>query len=611
MIKALRWILPIVAISALVCIDHRSQADDKPSPAAPLMKLLQSGKLPKERVGMVVEMVCDKGNADDLAYVFGQALDSNAWPMATRLKAFDLLADAARNRKKPSGDLSAIKSLVLPTEAPKDNALQLKAIRLAGLWKVKNAAGDLQTLALSSPTGSELQSAAIESLATIGGVESKATLEKLSAKGQPQALRYRAITALAKLDVNAAAKAAAETLADASSEDDPGAMLDEFLTRQKGSDALAATLEAVKLNKDVARVALRYMMSTGHNDQALSDVLGRAADVPSNPPLPTEDEVKSLTEEVAKNGVAARGEEVFRRADVSCMRCHSVSKAGGDVGPDLSPVGKSSPLDYIVRSILNPSAQIKEEFDTRIIITDNGVQYMGIVKNRNSGQVTLKDASGKLIVIPVVDIDEEKPGKSLMPEGITKFLTHQEFLDLAKFVGDLGKPGPFEIRTVPTIQRWRVLRKPPDSALGAVPNVDSFRDDILASKPEDWSAVYAKVAGELPVADAVALTAGGKKNAGGDPTSAIYLQGEIDVTEEGKVGFKIDAPPGAVAWVNADPFEGDAVKSITVDLPVSGSETERKPHKLTLRVPVVAGDIKVELFKPKESTAQFQPIGGT
>jgi hypothetical protein len=236
---------------------------------------------------------------------------------------------------------------------------------------------------------------------------------------------------------------------------------------------------------------------------------------------------------------------------------------------------------------------------------------MGIVKNRNNAQVTLKDASGKLIVIPVADIDEEKPGKSLMPEGITKFLTHQEFLDLAKFVGDLGKPGPFEIRTVPAIQRWRVLRKPPDSALGAVPNVDSFRDDILASKPEDWSAVYAKVAGELPVADALALTAGGKKNAGDDPTSAIYLQGEIDVTEEGKVGFKIDAPPGTVAWVNADPFEGDAVKSITVDLPVSGSETERKPHKLTLRIPATAGDIKVELSKPKDSTAQFQPVGGT
>jgi hypothetical protein len=155
------------------------------------------------------------------------------------------------------------------------------------------------------------------------------------------------------------------------------------------------------------------------------------------------------------------------------------------------------------------------------------------------------------------------------------------------------------------------MRKPPESAIGAVPNVDLFRDDILGSKPEDWSAVYAEVAGGLPLLDAVALTASGKKNAGGDPSTAIYLQGEIDVTEEGKVGFKIDAPPGTVAWVNADPFEGDAVKEIVVELPVSGSETERKPHKLTLRVPAVAGDIKVELFKPKDSTAQFQPVGGT
>ncbi len=611
MSRAFYRFLPLLALCAFAGNERHCRADEKkPGPAAPLMKLLQSGKLPKERIGLVVEMVCNKGNADDLAYIFQQALDPNVWPQETRLKAFDLLASAAENHKTPSGDLAAIKTLVLPVAAPKDNALQLKAIRLAGLWKVKNAAGDLKTLALSSPTGSELQSGAIESLATIGGPESRVTLEKLAAKGQPQTLRYRAVTALAKIDLAKAAKAAAESLADASSDDDPGTMLDEFLTRQQGPKALATALEAVKLNKDVARVALRYMMSVGHSEPALSDVLSKAADVPANPPLPTEDEVKSLTEEVAKKGNGARGEEVFRRADISCMRCHSVSKAGGEVGPDLSPVGKSSPLDYIVRSILNPSAQIKEEFDTRIIVTDAGVQYMGIVKNRNDTQVQLKDASGKLITIPVANIDEEKPGKSLMPEGITKFLTHQEFLDLAKFVSELGKPGPFEIRAVPSIQRWRVMRRPPDSAVGAVLNVDAFRDDVLGSKPEEWAPVYAKVAGALPVTDAAGLTALGKTVAGSQQAGPIYLQGEVDVTEEGKLGFKIDAPPGTVAWVNAAPFEGDAVKQIVIDLPASGSESERKPHKITLRVPKVEGDVKVELFKPKDSTAQFQPVGG-
>ena len=38
-------------------------------------------------------------------------------------------------------------------------------------------------------------------------------------------------------------------------------------------------------------------------------------------------------------------------------------------------------------------------------------------------------------------IDTETNGKSLMPEGITRFLTHGEQLDLIRFVSELGKPG--------------------------------------------------------------------------------------------------------------------------------------------------------------------------
>jgi len=48
------------------------------------------------------------------------------------------------------------------------------------------------------------------------------------------------------------------------------------------------------------------------------------------------------------------------------------------------------------------------------------------------------------ITIPTADIDEEIEGKSLMPQGITKFLTHDEFLDLAKFISELGKPGDYD-----------------------------------------------------------------------------------------------------------------------------------------------------------------------
>ena len=389
-------------------------------------------------------------------------------------------------------------------------------------------------------------------------------------------------------------------------------MLDEFLNRKNGPELLAAALENVKLKRDVARLALHYMFSVGHSEAVLSDLLSKAAEVPANPPLPTEPEVQAITTEVVAKGDPARGEEIFRRADISCMRCHSVCKAGGDVGPELSAVGSTSPPDYVVRSILNPSAQIKEEFLTRVILTTSGIQYIGIVKDRKNGQVTLRDAAGKTIVIADDDIDTETEGRSLMPEGLTKFLTHQEFLDLASFVSSLGRPGPYAVRIKPIIQRSRVLRSVPAEIAGETPNVEMFRIHVLDAKPEDWAPVYAKVSGVLPLVDAASLLTGAKGGGASAAPKAIYLQGEFDVTESGPMTVNNTVPAGTTAWIDADPYDGEAARKITLDLPVGH-------HKLTLRVPISpnsAGStsdgngVSVELSKAANSAAQFQPLGG-
>ncbi len=83
------------------CWPHRDAHADG---AGPLLKLLKSGKVPPERQPTVVEMVCKKGNAEDLAYVFGQVLDPAAFAADLRLKTLVWLTDAAKiNKVKPDG----------------------------------------------------------------------------------------------------------------------------------------------------------------------------------------------------------------------------------------------------------------------------------------------------------------------------------------------------------------------------------------------------------------------------------------------------------------------------------------------------------------------------
>src|SRR5204863_347312 len=153
---------------------------------------------------------------------------------------------------------------------------------------------------------------------------------------------------------------------------------------------LATALEKQKISADTAKRILRSMFLAGRNDAELANVVSKFAgfDAAQKPPTPAE--VAQLAKEVQEKGDPARGELVFRRADLGCVKCHAVNRAGGNIGPDLGPVGGASPLDYIITSVLDPSAAIKEEYLTKIITTSQGKIYTGIVGERNKNLVVLK-----------------------------------------------------------------------------------------------------------------------------------------------------------------------------------------------------------------------------
>jgi putative heme-binding domain-containing protein len=417
----------------------------------------------------------------------------------------------------------------------------------------------------------------------------------MAAKAEPIALRFRAIAAVARFDLTAAASAAADALAAATPADDPDPLLNAFLERRGGPAALAQALAKKTPSKDVAKRALRQMFASGHSDAELADVLSAAAGLAADVPPPTQEEVQKIAAEVVAQGDAVRGEAVFRRADVACLRCHAVARAGGQVGPELSPIGGISPVDYIVNSILNPDLAIKEQFLTRIILTTEGQLFTGIATDRDDTRVILKDAAGKLHTIAVGDIELEKEGKSLMPRGLTKFLTHQEFLDLAKFVSELGKPGPYAIRAIPTVQRWRVLVAPPRELVDDVPNPEQIRVHVLDARPEAWAAAYGRVGGDLPLAELQQQFPQAK---------TFLLRGELDVVEPGPVQFRIRGPKAVQAWVNADAFEGE--RDFTVELP-------QGRQSLTIRVTPDddASTLTVEVVRPAGSSAQVEIVPGS
>ncbi len=239
-----------------------------------------------------------------------------------------------------------------------------------------------------------------------------------------------------------------------------------------------------------------------------------------------------------------------------------------------------------------PDQAIKEEFQTLVVLTTEGQIYQGIVADRDNQRIVLKEATGDLRTIPVENIEDQKEGGSLMPKGLPNLMTHDEFVDIVRFLSELGKPGPYAIRTTPTIQRWRVLTAVPEALARKEPSPETFESEILNTDPDRWRPAYAKVSGSLPLANLASLAGG----------PVLYLQGEIDVTVAGAVAFRLDNAQGLNVWVDDQPVP--AQEQFTQEL-------EAGRHRITFRVDTNQRDqIRVEVAKPENSTAELSVVGG-
>jgi len=577
------WLLAFALLSV-----HPAFGDDPPSAVGPVMKLLRSGRVPESRLPSIVEIVGTRGNEHDLALLFNEAVGTK-WPEPLRASALRLLIDSANTRKMiPTGDLSPIARLITGG----DPSLQPLAIEFSGAAKVQAAAPALAEVLAKDDVKPNVQAAALNALVAVSGRDALPTVQKVLAGKAPLAVKAPALAAFAEVDVQGAAKTAIALFEQLKPTDDAGPIVDAFLARKNGSKVLAEAVAKSPPSADIAKLALRHIYSVGRNDEELVSTLGKAAGINDDPEPLTPELIAGLVAEVEKSGDAARGEAVFRRSDLSCMKCHAVSAAGGQVGPDLSAVGPISPIDFLATSVLNPDQAIKEAYISRVIATVDGRVLQGIVVDRSAERIVLKDATGAVHTIAAADIDDEVEGKSLMPKGLVKFMTRQELVDLIKFLSQLGRPGDYAIRSTPRFQRYRVLARVPASIGENVPNDEQFEAEIARSA--DWIPFYARVNGALPL-DELQKAAGGP---------VVFLTAEFDVRTAGDLQLRLAASGPVNVWLDDDSVD-DIHRPFAV---------EPGKHRVTVRLdtrqwPAEALPV-MELVRPEGAKTEFQVVDG-
>lgn len=479
--------------------------------------------------------------------------------------------------------------------------MALSAVRLAGLWKHEPVRSRLTELVTTVKVSLELRQALCEALVALGGPSSRDALIELTR--HPHIFGYphsaQGVIALAGLDLSAAVERGVAVLAVAPASADPTEMIAALVQQKNGVEALTKALAGKKLHADVAKVAIRTARSSGRDVKDLAEALRTAGGLTAPLRVLSKAQLDEFITDVAKKGDAARGETVYRRKDQACLKCHAIAGAGGQVGPDMSSIGSSAQVDYLVESLLQPNAKIKEGYHSLVITTDKGKIFTGVKTRETGRELVLRDAEDREIVIPKKEIEDQKNGASLMPEGLTDELTRGELVDLVRFLSELGKVGPYQVGREKLVRRWQVLQT------GTQTRAALIRAGLAAGATDApwqvWQPGYSTVAGVLPL-DELSWTTVRRELEQLTQTQAV-ARCQLEVTTPGKVKLVFNSADGLSLWLDGTPLE--AGKEVVVNL-ASGTHTltvglEREKRRDGLRV---------ELLDLPGSAAQVRIVGG-
>ncbi len=433
---------PKIATEAALAVYEAPISEGMPTLAAMATKK----DLPEPLLRRAINAANRVGRAEDAA-ALAEVAARGAVSRSGRVEALSILSVWA---KPPGRD--RINGLWRPVEGDRSAQVAADALKPVVASIIKDAPDDVRVAMLKAVGELKIVEAGPDLVAMIAGnVGSPAT-------------RAEAIKALEKLDD----PKLAETVGLAVASKD-GAVRSEalrILARLSPERAIPALARVMEVGSDPEKQKALDVLGASTRpeaDQVLAQVLDKQAIAP-NPAIALElinaatkrtspdirSKVASLVAlksnsgpiadymALLEGGDAERGQKIYRdNAAVYCVRCHKVNGEGGEVGPELSGIGKKHPREYLLESIVAPNQAIAQGYESVVVAKNDGQVLAGVFKSEDDKSLRLMTAEAKLIEIAKSDIEERKRGASAMPEELHKKLTPAELRDLVEFLANL------------------------------------------------------------------------------------------------------------------------------------------------------------------------------
>ena len=517
-----------------------------------LSERLKQDPIPRDGSGPWIELIAQAGGTEELNRLLELATKDRLDPTATK-RAVAALLDAQKIRRtRPSKNLNTIGGLLGNNDAD----IQQGVLELIGLWRVRKLSPRLQSLANQRKANAATRVQAVNALRLLG--EKRDTFQALFEDNEnPLQVRVSALRAIITKDAELGSTALLSLLGQAGDEQTCLNIWQQALGSTKDFGKVVAKKDLSQLPSFAIQAGIRATQGMGDHEK---DLLAALQDFGMQSVVNMSPEQMNEIAKLALQGDPVRGELVYRRKDLACSTCHAIGGAGGLVGPDMTSLGASAPIDYLVESLFDPNAKIKEGYHSVTILTEDDTFVSGIPLPKSTSDIVfLRDAKGKEIAIPTVDIVVQKPNKSLMPTGVVDRLSREEQVDLVAFLSRLGKPGRYDASQGGVARSYQIFA-------GTHRREQQGVNKILNGAAPGWIPMQSFVSGELNASELLTAT----KQPINISLVHIYLKTKFTLSGDRTV--ELSGPSGAALWVDqvqlnsSQPSDIKGLDSFSADL---------------------------------------------
>ena len=521
----------------------------RPPSVIPLLeKRLVEGKIPVAQRGRVIDILAAIDNKDAGKTLLKIFLTEQ--PQEVREKILDNLKLYLPGKWRDLRDSAELRNGI--NRLMSQRATRASAIALIGVAEKTDAIPRLADLIADAGEGAEIRAAAVRTLGLLHAASAVKHLEAtLKVKDNlPVALRVEAARALgvhvARRKETAESRAALKALQDLVADKTAAlavrqASVEALAGSERGGFWLLGLQKKNQLADDLIGDARRWLRNSPFNNVKRAALIAFPAAGKLNPK-----KLPSIAALLRRQGDANRGKQLLTaslKGDTQCLKCHTVRGVGGQVGPDLSMIGKKASRENLLESILFPSKAIADQYINWQIETKKGQTLTGLIVEETPAFVLLRDGNGKDTKIDKKDIESRsKSPTSLMPEDIIAFLTEDDLIDVTEYLLGLKTPA----LAVPS---WHIA--------GPFDNGDNDAGLDTVYQPEkgiDLSASYKGKAGKVVwrrvkpdgqgYVDLQAFFTGASDNI------VSYLYQEIESPADQDAEVLIGTDDGCKLWIN-------------------------------------------------------------